>query len=511
MEQREKQVVKNSAILYVRLLFTMAISLYTSRVILNVLGIEDFGIFTVIAGFISMFSILSDSLSNSISRFIAVALGKEDLNYLKKIFSTSVNIQILLSVFILVLLELVGLWFVDNKLNIPIERRPILNIIFQLSVINFSFGIIRVAFSSLIIAHEHASFFAKISISEAVLKLVIVFLIKYTTYDRLVAYVFLLMVVTILITVWAIIYCVRIFEECKYRLDIDKDLTKSMFGFASWSLVGQGSRVVNFQGINVLLNLFFGVTVNAARGIASQVDGATSQFTNNIMIAINPQIMKSYSTGDYDYMRKLVCQGSKYAGYITLLFLIPLLLETDIVLKLWLGVVPEYTAIFTRLTLIATLALVMSSTLNTLIQATGDVKKYQLSYGLVMLANIPVSYMALYIGAPAWIVYVLYLLLNLLLIFVHIYFVKIHIPFSGGLYFKDVVWKIVYIFLLSAIVPFLLILILDQSKIRLLLVSLMSIVSVIVSVYFLGLNNSERSSAKDAISKMNNNFIRHNK
>ncbi len=495
--QREKRVAKNSLILYIRLFVTMAISLYTSRVILNVLGVNDFGIFSVVAGFISMFSVLSDSLSTSISRFITIALGKNDIDLQKKIFSNSVNVQVIITILVVVLVEIIGLWFINEKINVPKEREGILNIVFQLSVANFAIGIIKVAFTALIFAHEKATVFAWLTIIEAVLKLFAVLMLSHSSVDRLVTYVLYLLIIHIFMALVAAIYCFLKFNECRYKFEFDSKLLKEIFNFSGWSLIGRSALIISGQGINMLMNVFFGVIVNAARGIASQVDGATQQFVNNMMIAVNPQIIKAYAAGDFSYMNRLVCKGAKFAGYVALLYTIPLLLETEQILHLWLGEVPEYAVAFTRLSLLSTLFYMMTLSLNTAIQATGEIKKFQLITSILLFSNIPITYILFTVGLHSIWGYIVSIIINISLVFSAVFLVKNKIGLSGMFFIKEVPLKIIIVMVLSSVIPLIIVLIYKPSLIRLLVVLFMSILCTISMIFTIGTTKPEKNFFKE--------------
>ena len=313
ISENNKRIAKNTLLLYVRMLFMMVVSLYTSRVILNALGVEDFGIYNVVGGVVTMFSIISSSLSSAISRFLTYELGKGNQTKLNKIFSASVSIQLLLSLIIVVLIESVGVWFMNVKMTIPESRMTAANWVLQFSIVTFVINLISVPYNAAIIAHEKMSAFAYISILEAVCKLAIALLIMVSSIDKLIFYAILMCAVAVVIRFIYGHYCKKNFAECTYHFHWDKDILKQMFGFAGWNFLGSGSFLLMTQGVNILMNMFFGVTLNAARGVANQVDNAVQQFVTNFTTAINPQITKSYATGNLSYMHQLVSAGSKYS------------------------------------------------------------------------------------------------------------------------------------------------------------------------------------------------------
>ena len=311
-----KRIVKNTLLLYGRMLLMMVLSLFTSRVVLNALGVEDYGIYNVVGGVVAMFSILSSSLSSAISRYITFELGKGNIEKLKKVFCTAINVQLIIIIIITILLETIGLWFLNYKMVIPDDRMIAANWVFQFSVLTFAITLWSVPYNASIIAHEKMEAFAYISIFDALAKLGIAYLILKNPIDRLVYYGFLILLAGLVQRFLYTYYCKKHFEECRYRFVFDKEITKEMFGFAGWNFIGASSAVLRDQGGNVIMNLFFGAGVNAARGIAMSVNSAVVGFVTNFMMALNPQITKNYAQGNYDYMFRLVFQGARLSFYI---------------------------------------------------------------------------------------------------------------------------------------------------------------------------------------------------
>ena len=375
--ENTRRIAKNTLMLYIRMLFGMAVSLYTSRVVLQVLGVEDYGIYNVVGGVVAMFSLLSTALSTSISRFVTFEIGKGDEYNLKKVFTSSVAVMFALSIGIFIVAEIVGVWFLNTKMNIPAERMTAANWVLQCSLLSFIIGLISVPYNACIIAHERMSAFAYISILEVVLKLAVVYMLLVSPYDKLATYAVLLVVVALIVRLTYGQYCKRHFEESRYRFVHDKSLIKEMTGFAGWSFFGNGAYMLNTQGVDMLINIFFGVTFNAARGVATQVQNAVMQFVNNFTVAVNPQITKSYASGEREYMYKLVCRGAKYSYFLLLVFLVPIVCEADYILWLWLKVVPEHAPTFLRLALFSSLVMGMGNTLYTSIFSTGKISNYQ--------------------------------------------------------------------------------------------------------------------------------------
>ena len=417
-----KRIAKNTLLLYVRMLFTMSISLFTSRVILSNLGVEDFGIVNVVGGVVSMFSVLSGSMSSSISRFITFELGAGDKHRLKTVFTTGINIQLGMSVLILLVAELVGVWFLNCKMNIPEERLYAANWVFQFSILSFILGLLSVPYNAAIIAHEKMSAFAYISIIEVTLKLIIVYLLTISPFDRLITYSFLFMMIGVLIRIIYGYYCKKHFEECTYHFVYDKGILKSMTSLAGWNFLGNGAFLLNTQGVNILMNMYFGVAINAARGVASSVDAALKQFVNNFTTAVNPQITKSYAKRELDNMHKLVCVSSKFSAFLMLFFAVPIILETDTILHIWLKNPPEYASVFLKWIIISSfMDTVLANSLVTSMFATGNIKRYQIIVTSIGCLVFPLSWIAFEIGLEPQFGYIIYFIIYTILLFVRLH------------------------------------------------------------------------------------------
>ena len=397
-----KRIAKNTLLLYFRMLLTIVVGLYTSRVVLNTLGVSDYGVYNVVGGIVAMLSFLNSALTAASQRFIAFELGRGDISKLKKIFCTSVTIHATLAMIIFVIAETVGLWFVNTHLNIDANRMVAANWVYQFSIFTFMLTILSVPYNSCIVAHEHMNAFAYISILEVTLKLFIVYLLLVINYDKLIVYGILVFAVALVVRLTYGIYCKRHFEECTYHFNFDKRLFKEMFLFAGWSVVGNLGFSFKDQAANVILNLFFGTVVNAARGVALQVNGIIAGFSTNFMMALNPQITKQYASGDIESSMKLVYSGSRFSFFLLAFIAIPVMINLDYLLKLWLGTVPEYTSDFLFLALVAALINSMSQPLVTALQATGKIKVFQISICIVMLCELPLAYIILHFGGKPY-------------------------------------------------------------------------------------------------------------
>lgn len=394
-----RQIAKNTILLYGRSLFLLVLSLYTSRVVLQVLGVEDYGIYNVVGGVVAMFAILGSTMTSASQRFITYALGKGDSERLKKVFSTCVSLHIILGVIVLVLLEAVGVWFINYKLNIPSERQDIAQWVFQFSAFTFFVNIIAVPYNSAIIAHEKLDAFAYITILEGVLKLVVVLSLKAVPLDKLLYYAIFQFIVALIIRSIYTIYSSKNFEETKkVKYKIDKSLFKEMFAFSGWNLIGSGALVLRNQGIDILLNLFFGVAVNAAKGIANQVQGAIQILVGNFTTSITPQLTKSVAQKDEARTNSLIFHGSRLSFFLMMLFAVPLLICTNELLEIWLVNVPEFTTGMVRLIVVYLLSDTLSRFLINGLLAYGDIRNFQLIIGGIKLLALPIAYIIFIFG-----------------------------------------------------------------------------------------------------------------
>ena len=499
-----KRIAKNTLLLYFRMLFMMAVSLYTSRVVLNALGVEDFGIYNVVGGVVAMFSMLSGSLSTAITRFITYELGVGNRENLKKIFSSAVTIQIGLAILIVLLAEAVGVWFLNVKMNIPEARMTAANWVFQFSILTFAINLISVPYNASIIAHERMSAFAYISILEAVGKLTIAFLIIVSPMDKLVFYAILMCAVALIVRFAYGVYCKRHFEECTYRFIFDKDLLKRMFGFAGWNFIGATSAVLRDQGGNVVINLFCGPAANAARGIAFQVNNAISGFVTNFMTALNPQITKSYAAGDRDYMMTLIFQGARLSFYMLLLLSLPVLVNTHYILGIWLKIVPDHAVLFVQLVLVFAMSESISHPLITAMLATGKIRNYQLVVGGLQLMNLPISYILLRMGMFPETVIVVAIVISQCCLAARLVMLRGMIGLSVRKYMTKVYINVLVVTGIAAIIPFLLAIKLEESFLNFVLLCLISLICTGIAIYYVGCNRVERQFILNKLNTIKN-------
>lgn len=491
--ENNKRIAKNTLLLYIRMLLTMGVSLYTSRIVLNTLGVSDFGIYNVVGGVVMMFAFLNSSMSSATQRFFSFELGRRDYEQLKKVFNMSVNIHAIIAFIIFVLAETIGLWFLNAKLVIPVERMEAANWVYQFSILSFMLTIMGVPYNAMIIARERMNVYAYVSIIEVILKLVIVFILVYLGYDKLKIYAILVFAVAAVI--WCIykFYCNRNFSETKYRFFWDKELYKTLMNYAGWNLFGNIAGVAMGQGVNILLNLFFGPIVNAARGIAFQVNSAVNGFVSNFQMAMNPQIIKSYASDDLKYMRQLIYRGSKYSFFLLFLLALPILMETELILHWWLKIVPNYTVLFCRLILINTLIDCVSGTLMTSAQASGKIKVYQAVVGGLLLLILPISYVLLKMGLPPQTTLYVSISISIIALLARLKVISKLIALSIVEFSQSVLVPVFLVSFLSVIFPIILKFSISNEILRFFSVFMSSIISVTISVYFLGLKKVEQT------------------
>lgn len=495
-ESGNKRIAKNTAVLYLRMLVMMFIGFFTARVMLNALGVDDYGINNVVGGLVSMFSLLSSSLSSATSRFMTFGLGKGDLGNLKRIFSTTINIHVILAIVVVTAIETIGVWFLNHRMTIPPDRLYAANWVLQCSVVSFAIGLLSVPYNSAIIAHEKMSAFAYMTIFDAAFKLIIIFGIYYYGGDKLILLSILMLLQSIIRQAIYWIYCKRKFAECVYTYGRDRELEKSIFNFAGWNFIGCTAGLMKDQGVNIVINLFTGPAVNAARGIAMQVNGIINQFTGNFMMALNPQITKSYATGDLGRMHQLIYQGTRLSYYLFMLLSIPVFFEIQNILYIWLGQVPEHTILFARLVLILSLAEIISNALITAQLATGKIKKYQIVVGGILLLNLPISYLLLYIGMIPEITIVVAIVISQICLAARLWFLRNMIKLPAKQFLKKVYFNVVTVTVMASVLPLICYMTINSSIIRFFTVCTVSVISSMIAIYFIGCSAEERVMVK---------------
>lgn len=493
ISQNNKRIAKNTIFLYFRMGLMIIVSLITSRVVLSTLGESDYGVYNVIGGFVAMFGIISGSLSSAISRFITFELGKGNESKLNLIFCTSINVQIIISAIILILCELIGIWFIDNKMNIPPDRIFAAQWVLQFSLLSFVLNLISVPYNATIIAHERMDAFAYICLGEAIVKLLVLYFLYISNFDKLILYSALLAIISFIVRLVYGIYCNKNFRECHYHLVLEKGLLKQMFSFSGWTFLGNSAGILNIQGVDILTNIFFGVKINAARGIATQVGSVLNQFASNFMTSINPQITKSYAANDFKYMHSLIFRSSKFGYFLYLFIAIPLFFETNTILNIWLKEVPEYSEIFVKWSVLISATLIFANSMGTANAATGEVKRYQLTVTVWGGLELPATYLVFKVGFSAVWAYILYFIVYFVLIFIRIYLVKGQIGMKASNYYTNVIIPVTMVTIVAILTPLIIISYIDESLLRLFLTTIFSSISTVLAILIFGFTKTERT------------------
>lgn len=498
-----KRIAKNTILLYFRMIFLMVITLFTSRAILDALGIEDFGIYNVVGGFVALFALISAALTSASTRFLNYEMGKDDNNRQNIVFSTALIIQFSLAFIVFILAEFIGVWYINNMMVIPCERLNAANWCFQISILSFCINLLIVPYNASIIAHEDMKVFAFVSIFDGCMKLIISLSVYISPIDKLVFYAFLLLLVQTIVCVTYLFFCKKNYIECTFRYVISKPLLKEMLGYSIWHLIGNGAGILKTHGINVLLNIYFGPIVNAARGISSQVESAVNQFSGNFIMAMNPQITKSYAQNDLKYMFTLLYAGSRFSFYLIYIISLPIILNTPFLLNVWLKEVPNHAILFTQLTLIAAIIATISRPLITAQNATGKVREYQIVVGLVLLLNLPVSYCILLLGFSPESVILVSVCIEVFALLTRIFMLKRTIAeFEPIQYLKRVCLICIYVILISVPLPLFCTFIITDSLYSFIFVSFTSVISSLIAIYLIGLNSNEKQISISYIKKL---------
>ena len=495
-----KRIAKNTLLLYIRMFLMMGITLYTSRVVLQMLGVDDFGIYNVVGGIVVLFSFINNAMVASTQRFLNFELGRGNGEEAQKVFAASLNIYLVIVVVFILLAETVGLWFLNRYINIPSERVVAANWVYQASLVATALNFVRMPYNAAIIAYERMSFYAYTSIVEAVLKLGIVFLL-YFFVDKLIAYSWLVSVVAMLILLMYVFFCHQMFAICRHHTFIyDKRRYTALVSFSSWSLFGSLANVGASQGLNILLNIFFGVFVNAAMGIANQVSSAINLFVGNFQTAFNPQIVKSYASGEKERFINLIINTSKYSYYLLFLIALPCFICCNEILQLWLGEVPPHSVSFCRLLIIFSLIDAVQGPLWVSAQATGKIRNYQLLMSFLMLLNLPVTYIILKITAIPELAIAVRILFSLITAVFRVVYLKHLFLFPLMRYVKEVVLTCVVISVTSLLLPCWMYLYIDEFF-RLCCTIFLCLICTFISIYFIGFSRGEKMIVIRAIKK----------
>ena len=498
-----KRIAKNTLLLYIRMFLMMGITLYTSRVVLQMLGVDDFGIYNVVGGIIVLFSFINNAMVASTQRFLNFELGRGNVEEAQKVFAASLNIYLVIVMIFMLLAETVGLWFLNRYINIPPERTVAANWVYQASLVAAALNFVRMPYNAAIIAYERMSFYAYTSIIEAALKLGIVFLL-YSFADKLIAYAWLVSVVALLILLMYVFFCRRVFVICRHHtFAYDKRRYTALVSFSGWSLFGSVANMGASQGVNILLNIFFGVFVNAAMGIANQVSGAIGLFVGNFQTAFNPQIVKSYASGEMERFINLILKASKYSYYLLFLIALPCFICCNEILQLWLGEVPLHAVSFCRLLIIFSLIDAIQGPLWMSAQATGKIKHYQLLMSCLILLNLPVTYVVLKLFPIAELGLIIRVSINIITAVVRVVYLKLLFPFPVIRYVKETVGTCIVVSVMSVLFPWLIYQNTDGLS-QLCLTISASLVCTLVFIYIIGLSCSERQIVLNIIRRIFN-------
>ncbi len=499
-----KTIAKNSLFLYLRMLLTMGIGLYTSRIVLNTLGVDDFGVYSVVNGVVVLFVFFNAAMSSATQRYLTFELGKKSrVELLKKLFNTTFIIHVGISIIIFILAETVGLWYLNNQLKFASERIFAVNCIYQLSILIAMMGVIQVPFNALLIAYERMEVFAMVSVVETLLKFLAAILLSFINFDKLILYNSFLFLISFFSIIFYVGYCKLNFSESRFSLYMDKAYYRELLSYSGWNLFGNIASTAKGQGINLLLNVFSGTVVNAAYGITIQIQGVVVMFVNNFQLAVNPQITKLYSQGIYQQMYKLIFQSSKFSYFLTLLAVFPIIMNTEYLLRLWLITAPPYTTVFVQLCLINVLIDCISTPLMTGIQATGKIRNYQIVVGGLLLLNLPISYVLLKLGVGVYSVFVVSIIIAIISLQLRLYFLSNALALNVRHFYSEVIFPIILVTISllgmcivgEANLP-------KVTNFYLLLTHIVYVILLIILlVYLLGLDKFERTMLHNVVRK----------
>lgn len=492
MEQK-KSLVKNTLTLYVRMLISMLVGLYTSRILISQLGVVDFGIYNVVGSIVILLGFLNATLSLSTQRFINYELGNGNYERLTKVYSSSIVIHVLLALLVLVFAETVGLWFLNTQMTIPSDRLTAANYVYQFSILSAMLTLTMVPHTATIIAHEHMKSYATIGIIDVLLRFGVACLLYIVNSDKLIVYGLAMFIVVAVDYSMYFLYCKKKFAECRFSFSKDKCLYKSMLTFSGWNILSSISMVLNGHVVGIILNMFLGPVVNAARGISNQVNGAVSGFVSNFQVAVNPRIIQSYASNEKDVFYRLVNQSAKMSFFLLLVLVVPIWINIDVILKVWLGVVPQYAGDFCRIVFISSLINTFSLPLATAANANGNIKIFQMACGIFEIMNIPLSYVLLRYGCPPVIVYYLALTIVVITLFVRLFVLRRLIRFDVKRFLSSIVLRCIAIALTAFGGMYALSQVISNTNIGWLLLSvIMSILFTSSLIMALGLNKEEK-------------------
>lgn len=499
-----KRIAKNTVFLYIRMLLIMVVTLYTSRVVLATLGIEDFGIFNAVGGIVAMMGFLNNSMANAVQRFLSFEIGKQNSEKVGTLFNVSFQAHIAIAIFVFIIMEIGGVWFLNHKMNIPTDRMSAAHWVLQSSIVVSIISIIQVPYNALIIAKEQMNIYAYVSVVEVFLKLGVVYLLLLSSYDKLIVYSILYMIVTIIVIALYVVYCKRKYKESKLYFVKDMKSLRDLTGFASWNMLGEIAWIFTGQGVNILLNIFFGPVVNAARGVAYQIEGAVMKFVHSFQVAMNPQIIKTYAANLHEQTISLVYMGTRFSYYLILILSMPLYFEIDYILSIWLEEVPPMTSDFCRLILICALVQACSNLFATVAKAYGKIRNYQLIISVILMCNFPLSYLMLHQGFSPLSTVGVAILIQAVCLLARLLLMKGMIAFSIREFLFRVLLPLLIVTFMSSIVPYIISRTMSTGLSRFLYNLIATEVVLVVIIYSLGLHQNERHFLHKAISNIKN-------
>ena len=486
-----KTIAKNTSYLYIRMLITMVVQLYISRVVLNLLGVEDYGIYNIVGGIVVLFSFINNSLASATQRFLNFELGRGDIEQTQRVFSMSLSIHIVVSIVVILLAETIGLWFLNTQMNIPIERIAAANWVYQFSILTVCVSFIQVPYYASVVAYERMSFFAGIAIVEVILKLLIVFLLTYIDFDKLKLYSILTFSVSVIILACYKYYCNANINISKYQYFWDRNMFVQLLDFSGWMLLGAAAGIGATQGVNILINIFYGVTVNAAIGISNQVNAAVNQFVSNFQTAFMPQIIKLYAAGDMAQLHKLIERSSRFSFLLLFALACPLILNMDFILHVWLGNIPEYASVFCILILIYSLVEAISKPVGFVIHATGKIKYYNIIMSTALFMNIAFSFLFLKWDFSPEVVLIIYIFVGVICLIIRMIFAKHYKTLNTSIFIHNVVLRCIAVILLVLPISWYVSTFFTQWQSLLTTLVVFIPINTIAS-YYLGLTKSER-------------------
>lgn len=487
-----KRIAKNTIFLYLRMLLVMFVSLYTSRIVLDLLGIVDYGIYNVVGGIVAMLGFLSSTMSNVVQRFLSFEMGKGNVSNVNTIFNIAIQAHLVIAIIVVVVMEFVGIWYLDNYINLPGNRLEAAHWVLQSAIISTFFTILQIPYNGMIIAKEDMSVYAYISIIEVLLKLCVCFLLFYSIGDKLKLYSIVMAIVTILIVLSYCLYCIRFYQECKLKRCKNSLLLRQMGSFACWNLIGEISWCFKGQGVNIVLNFFFGPIVNAAGAISEQVNAAVSKFVTNFQMAVNPQLIKTYASNDKERTKSLLYHTIRLSYFLLLAISLPIIGEMAFILNLWLTEVPEYTVGFCQLTLICSLVNTISNPLAQVVRANGNIKNYQLVISIAAFVCFPLSALSLYLGASPYATIWISLVISFALIIIRVHFAKKYIILEWSNFFIKVIWPIIKVTIICIIIIFPIYFMIENKIWNFLATTFISFILVCIVSFNVGMEKGEK-------------------